>query len=118
MKLLFLFNLKRNSNSTYIFTMLKLFIIYVFKRLIFFIFGIPYIVLKNNNYITKIIYKIFYLNVENFSDYLNLIFFNISVQTIKELVLQTTNLNIIFNEPNIIFNMKSGGLNHLIEISS
>lgn len=59
MKVLFLFNLKNKPDSNYMFHTLKLLIIYLFRRLIFFIFGIPYIVLKNNNYITKIIYKIF-----------------------------------------------------------
>lgn len=97
MNFLFLFNLKNKPDSNYIFHILRLLIIYFFRRLIFFIFGISYIVLKNNNYITKIIYKIFCLNIENFSDYIKLIFFNISIHTIKELVLQTTNLNIIFN---------------------
>ena len=99
---------KKEKNLTlYVKNFLENIILFFFRKLVFLILNVPYIIIKNNNYITKTIYDVLDLKAENWEIYLSNIILNICIKTNYELILKTYKLKIFFKKTKIKFNDKN-----------
>lgn len=106
---LFFTFLNLNKNKNYFLYLENFFFnvfLFFFRTTIYLLIKIPFIVIKNNNYITKIIADILEMNTNKFENYISTIILNICVQTSQEIILKTYKLKIIFKKKKIIFNDK------------